>query len=168
MLCVSRLTSLVLSLEREGEERSDAKAIGLANLVKEYRFVCTMLLLCDVLPHISILSKPFQVMDCDYSMISHILGSTLTTLNQLKTVDGSNLSGVDNYIAELSSKGIELKQRGNLGPDYFRKSVLEPYLNNLIQNVTRRFEDKSLMCLFQIFDPAALPTDPTDLQHPRK
>ena len=71
------ISSVVLS-QREGE---DAKAIGLATLVTEYRFVCTMLLLCDVLPHISILSKAFQVMDCDYSMISQMLGSTLKSLN---------------------------------------------------------------------------------------
>ena len=61
-------TSVVLSLEREGEEKSDAKAIGLSTIVTEYRFVCIMSLLCDVLPHIS---KAFQVMD--YSMISHML-----------------------------------------------------------------------------------------------
>ena len=103
-------TSVVLSLEREGEERSDAKAIGLAALVTEYRFVCTMLMLCDVLPNITILSKAFQVMDCDYSMIAQMLTSTLKSLHQLKTVDSSNLSGLDDYVAELASKGIKLKQ----------------------------------------------------------
>ncbi len=36
--------SVVLSLQREGEERSDAKAIGLNNLITEYRFICTMLM----------------------------------------------------------------------------------------------------------------------------
>ncbi len=40
------------------EERSNAKAIGLSELVTEYRFVCTMLLLCGC----------FQVYDCDYSI----------------------------------------------------------------------------------------------------
>ena len=33
------LTSVVLSIEREGEEISDAKAIGLATLVTEYRLM---------------------------------------------------------------------------------------------------------------------------------
>ena len=46
--------SVVLILQREGEERSDAKALGL------YRFVCTMLLVCDVLPHVSLYQNAFR------------------------------------------------------------------------------------------------------------
>ena len=52
--------SVVLSLQREGEEHSDAKAVGLSNHITEYRFICTMLLLCDILPFVSHLSKCFQ------------------------------------------------------------------------------------------------------------
>ena len=64
--------SVVLSLEREGSERSEAKAIGLSKLVSQYRFVCTMLLLCDSLPHVTHvhLLKCFQIEAVDYSIIS--------------------------------------------------------------------------------------------------
>ena len=102
-------------------------------------------------------------MDCDYSMIA-MLTSTLKSLHHLKTVDGSNLSGLDDYVAELASKGIKLKQQQKFGIEYFRKSVNAPYLNKLIQNVTNRFEDKSLMCAIKIFDPTTLPVEPADLQ----
>ena len=34
-------SSVVLSLQREAEQRSDAKAVGLSSLVTEHRFVCT-------------------------------------------------------------------------------------------------------------------------------
>ena len=77
--CLSKLklcfASVVLSLEREGEERSDAKAIGLHRLITQYRFVCTMLLMCDTLPHLTRMAKCFQMTECDYSIIpqkSHI------------------------------------------------------------------------------------------------
>jgi len=53
--------SVVMSLQHEGEERGDAKALGLHKLLTEYRFVCTLLLMCDVLPHISHLSKCFSL-----------------------------------------------------------------------------------------------------------
>ena len=46
-------TSVVISLQREGEERGDAKALGLQAMVREYRFVATMLLMCDALPHVT-------------------------------------------------------------------------------------------------------------------
>ena len=90
--------SVVLSLQREGEERSDAKAVGLNNLVTEYRFVCTMLLLCDALPHVSHLSKCFQITDCDYSIIPRMVTSTVHAIKQLKTVDGVNMKGLQELI----------------------------------------------------------------------
>ena len=87
--CVNKLKacfcSIVLSLEREGERRSDAKAIGLHGLITQYRFVCTMLLLCDALPHLSRMSKCFQMTECEYSIIPKILASTIFSIEQLKT-----------------------------------------------------------------------------------
>ena len=61
-------------LEREGEEWSDAKAVGLNRFSTEHRFVvCTMLLLCDALRHVTHLSKCFQIAYCcDYSIIPRI------------------------------------------------------------------------------------------------
>ena len=48
-LCVHKLkacfVSIVLSLEREGEERSAAKAIGLHGLITQYQIVCTVFLI---------------------------------------------------------------------------------------------------------------------------
>ena len=87
--------SVVVSLQCEAERRSDAKAVGLANLITEYRFVCTMLLLCDTLPHITFLSKAFQIADSDYSIISRMLSSTPQSLEALKEVDGINLAGLE-------------------------------------------------------------------------
>ena len=75
-----------ISLLREGEERFDAKAVGLNNLVTEYRFVCTMLLLCDALPHVTHLSKCFQNANCDYSILPRMVKSTVHAIKQLKTV----------------------------------------------------------------------------------
>ena len=81
---LKKCISVVLNLQREAEQRSDAKAVGLSSLVTEHRFVCSMLLLCDVLPHITFLSKVFQSAECDYSVISHMVSSTLQSLEQLK------------------------------------------------------------------------------------
>ena len=65
--------------------------MGLSSLITECRFVLTMLLLFDALPHITYLSKAFQVTDCDYSIISPMLSAALQSLNQLKVCDGVNL-----------------------------------------------------------------------------
>ena len=39
--------SVVISLQRESQERSDARALGLVSMTCEFRFIATMLLLCD-------------------------------------------------------------------------------------------------------------------------
>ena len=102
--------SVVISHQWEGEERSDAKAIGLGNLVTQYRFVCTMLLLCDVLPHVSHLSKCFQISDRDYSIIPRILLSAVSAIKQLKSIDGVNMKALPTFLQEIESSGIALSK----------------------------------------------------------
>ena len=64
----SSRVSVITSLDREGEERADARAVGLSKMIREYRFIATMLLMCDALPHIRFMSKCFHVAISDYSM----------------------------------------------------------------------------------------------------
>ena len=49
-----------------------------------------------------------------------MLTSTIHSLEQLQTVDGFNLKGLDSYLAEIVNAGIELKKQHNLGEEYFR------------------------------------------------
>ena len=99
--------SVVLSLERQGSERSEAKAISLSKLITEYRFVCTMLLLCGSLPHVTHLSKCFEIEAVDYSVIPAML-STITSLEQLITSDGPNLTNLPGYLEGLEQANITI------------------------------------------------------------
>ena len=53
--------SIITSLEREAQERSDVQAMGLSVFMQKYNFVAAMLMMCDVLPVLSQLSKAIQV-----------------------------------------------------------------------------------------------------------
>ena len=150
----------MLSLQREGEERSDAKALGLNNLVTEYRFICTMVLLCDALPHVSHLSKCFQSTDCDYSIIPRMVATTVHAIEQLKSVDGVNMKGLPALMEQLANSGINVKHPSHLGHEYFTKSIKDPYLDNLINNLETRFDDKSVLAAFDIYNPVKLPQVP--------
>ena len=123
--CLSKLcfASVVLSLEREGEERSDTKAIGLHGLITQYHFVCTILLMCDTLPHLARMAKYFQIAECDYSEIPKILASTVTSMEQLKTCIGMNLSSLQKYLDGIQEKSIEIKKPANLAEECFKDSV---------------------------------------------
>ena len=155
--------SVVLSLQNDSENWRDAKALGLASLMSEYRFVYTMLLFCDTLPHITFLSKAFQDADCDYSIIPKMLSITLQSLEALQLTDGTNLLGLESYVEELTAAGIQLKMTPVLGHSYSENSVKKPYLANLIQNLKNRFEDKSIITAFDLFNPTSIPSDPTEL-----
>ncbi len=153
---------VVLSLQREGEDRSDAKAVGLNNLITEYRFICTMLMLCDMLPLVSHLSKCFQYTSCDYSIIPRMVSSTVHALEKLKSADGINLKEITLFLEQIESSGIEIKKPAHLGDDYFKNSIKVPYLNHLIKNINNRFDDKSMMAAFDIINPSKLPPLPTN------
>jgi len=148
----------MLSLEQEGSERSEAKAIGLSKLVAEYRFICTMLLLCDTLPDVTHLSKCFQIEAVDYSIIPAMLSSTITSLENLITTDGTNLSNLQTYLEGLKQANISIFKQHNLGENYFLEKLRKPYLKSLIDN---RFEDKSIISAFDIFDPKKMPRKQT-------
>ena len=134
--------SVLLSLQKH---RGDAKALGLASLMSEYRFVYTMLLLCDTLPHITFPSKALQGADCDYCIISTMLSTTLQSLEALQLTDGTNLSGLESYVEELTAAGIQLKMTSVLGHSYCRNFLKKPYLAKLIENLKNRFEDKYII-----------------------
>lgn len=157
----SCFSSVVLSLQRESEERSDAKALGLNRLITERRFISTMLLLCDALPHVTHLSKCFQLAECDYSIIPRVLTSTICSLQQLKHFDGTHLTNLTHFVDELTGIGITISAHSNLGDEYFQNSVREPYLNSLIKNLEQRFDDKSTMAAFDILNPSRLTSLPT-------
>ena len=130
--------SIVLSLEREGTERCEAKAIGSSRLILEYKFVCTMLLLCDVLPHITHLSKCcFQIEAVDYSVIPTMLSSTISSLQQLITCDGSNFSSLQSYLQKLEQANVTVTKQANLGENYFLESIRKPFLRCLIDNLEK-------------------------------
>ena len=55
----------------------------------------------DTLAHVSHLCKCFQIQDCDYNIISKMFSSTIACLKQLKTADGTNLTGIQSFLQLL-------------------------------------------------------------------
>ena len=125
-------------------------------VICEFRFISTMLLLCDTLPHVSHLSKCFQIQDCDYSIIPKMLSSTIACLEQLKTADGTNLVGIQSFLQQLREADMNISKPSNFAEDYFNNSIKEPYLCVLIDNLKRRFNDKTERVAFSLFNPERL------------
>ena len=79
------------------------------------------------------------------------------SLEQLKTSDGVNLTGLKSFLDLLQQAGIEIKKPAHLAEGYVHESIRQPYLSRLIKNLENRFDDKSVMAAFGIFNPVKLP-----------
>ncbi len=75
------LPSLLTALEREAAEKDDAVARRLVHAIKCYKFVATIYLLSDVLPHICTLSLVFQREDVDLCMIEPQVAATVAQIH---------------------------------------------------------------------------------------
>ena len=156
-----------------GEKRHDVTAAGLHHIVTEYKFVATMLLLCDVLPTVNRLSLLFQAEWIDFTSVSKYVQSTVSKLEGMKTKDGNSLKAVGEYVQQLSQSGVELRsqvQRGEIIWDrheIFRRSVQSLFLNQLIMNINTRFKDTDVIFSFlSVFDPRNLPNQDKSQDEP--
>ena len=155
--------SVVVSLEREAEERDDVTAAGLHHVMTEYKFVATMLLLCDVLPTVNRLSLLFQTQWINFSSLSKYIQSAVMKLDGMNTVDGAYLKAIGEYVHELSQSGVEIRRvvKRDDTMDYhevFRGSVQLPFLTQLVTNINSRFKDGDVIFpLLSVLDPKNLP-----------
>ncbi|XP_022106967.1 zinc finger protein 862-like [Acanthaster planci] len=150
---------LIVTLQREGTERTDTRALGLNRLVTTYKFTATMLLLCDVLPHINALSKAFQKKDSDYTLVHELVTSTITTLKSLKETDGVNLARLPEFLAIA-----KLGPQNPSDETHFRNNVRGRYIDALTENLQDRFNGEDvqgmslLLSLFKLSEIHLTPT----------
>ena len=89
-----------------------------------------------------------------------MVASTISSLEQLKVVGGTNLSGLEQFLEQLATAGIDITKRSGLREQYFEDSIHKPFLCCNIQN---RFDDKSVMAAFVVLNPVKLPKLPENL-----
>jgi len=85
------LVTVISSLESEAEERGQASAHGLCKVVKQFKFVTTLYMMCDVLPVVSHLSRIFQYPDINLSVLQKLESTTTKELKILREHSGAQL-----------------------------------------------------------------------------
>ena len=143
------LPSVLISLGRESEERADVTAAGLLHFMTNLDFLLVLLLLCEVLPTVNRLSMVFQESLIDFSKISKHISATLNSLEAKKE---SSLSTKVQQLAERieSQAAITVKIEVNKIED-FENQVKKPFINVLIENIKRQFENSDIMSAFSHF-----------------
>ena len=115
------LNSVITSLEREAEERGDPMALGLSKMVKTYNFVATVHMMCDILPHLSRLSKVFQRQDVNLAHVEPMVRSTIAALEKMIAEPGIQLKKVNDVIRiDLSTHQISARvnERESFGKEH--------------------------------------------------
>ena len=78
------LPAVLTALEREGAEHGELVAMGLVKVMKFYQFVACLKQMCEVLPHLSLLSHLFQGQYIQLSMIKPYLDACTKSLESYK------------------------------------------------------------------------------------
>ena len=99
------LTSLLLSLDREASEATDATAFCLATLCKTYMFIATLMLMSDIMSHVNKLSLVFQMESIDFSTVKPVLESCIKEVKNLKNNPGpaTCMKSTDSILTTLHS-----------------------------------------------------------------
>ena len=56
------------------------------------------------------------------------------------------MKGLQVFLEQITNAGFDIKKKSShLEDKYFKKSIKDPYLDNLISNIEARFDDKLLL-----------------------
>ena len=125
-------------------------ADGLYREVAKFKFVATLYLLCDVLPHICRLSRIFQREAIDLTELSRLVHTTLEVLHPLMNEcdpDG-HLAKVEEHIEQQLSPYVTPPSQAQR--DCFLNQIQKPFIQNLCDNLQQRFPDVELLDAFSI------------------
>ena len=143
------LPSVLLSLERESEERGDVVAAGLFHMMSKWEFIAILLLLCDILPTVNRLSCQFQEASVDFSQIELYQQATVKALEakKAKSIYDSNFQSL---VESISKNGIKVEvQEEKLSA--FNTNVKIPFIDQLTANISGRFQNTHVMEAFAKF-----------------
>ena len=146
------------TLEHIHEDTGEPEALGMLRTMKTYNFVATLMMLSDVLPVLTCLSRARQAKTADFTLVAIQLTYVQHSLQQIKEHpnDQEYLSTVHDTVTDLAIGIVDLET----ARENFNQNVLQPYLEEVSRKISCRFKDTlGLLTAFSIFDPQKCPTD---------
>ena len=149
---------LIDTLQHIHEDTGEPEVLGIVKVIKTYSFVATLMMLSDVLPILTSLSRALQAKKADFSLIASQLSYVQYSLQQIKEHpnDQEYLSTVHDTVMSLEI-GVQNLEAAR---ENFTTNVLQPYLAEVSRQISCRFTDAlGLLTAFSIFDPQKCPID---------
>lgn len=110
-----------------------------------YKFIATLHLLGDTLPHLSRLSKLFQRQDINLAHVEPMVTATLNSVRNLQWERGPHLKKVDEVLR------TELRVA--------KRSVRQKFLKKLEEYVESRFPNNGVITALSVFEPQNIPEE---------
>ena len=139
--CWASITT-TLGDEASDEGKGNAKAKGLYKAFTKFEFIATMHFLMDAVPVMQNVSKAFQKVDVDFSVVMPIVTSTVEALAAMKETNGPHLN---KYISSIHGQegdslhfqGIDISCSSQQRVTFQRARV--NFIDEIIENVQNRF-----------------------------
>ncbi|KAJ8043554.1 hypothetical protein HOLleu_10692 [Holothuria leucospilota] len=145
------LSAIIMSLEREASERTDATAAGLLKFVKTYRFMATVCMLCDTLPYLSTLSRLFQRADIDFTTVQPLVISTRTNITALLEKKGKEMEDLPAWVEELVEAGLLRKAEEEPPAGETRQEMYERLKITPVYADAEDFEESASVIEYSLF-----------------
>ena len=102
---------LIDTLEHIHEDTGEPEALGMLRTMKTYNFVATLMMLSDVLPVLTCLSRALQVKTADFTLVTSQLTYVQHSLQQIKVRpnDQEYLSTVHDTVTDLAIGVVDLE-----------------------------------------------------------
>ena len=127
-----------------------------------YKAIATLYLLCDILPHLSALSKCFQQKSLDLTEIQRAVEAKKQVVREAR--DAPLVGGrLDELDQDLGPEGrlYDLDIMDSVQQRQQFSQVRREFIDNVIENMEGRFPKMDLLSAFSALDPARLPTNLT-------
>ncbi|KAL8577180.1 hypothetical protein ACOMHN_047948 [Nucella lapillus] len=157
---------LCLALEHEAASKNTdggAKARGILKVVKTYKFIGVICLLCDILSTLTRCSKVFQKDNICIQQVEDMLSATSTTLEDLAKHPGSVLQDFFTQVADCGEfQGITVT-----GSEDTVKRIARDFVREIKQEMAKRFPANDMTVLKDlatVLDPSHLPHTQEELR----
>ena len=164
------LPAIILTLQELYESKGDAEAFGVQSILSSFEGVATVNILGEILNLVATYNCFMQRKATDFSRLKVILDSTLDQLKALKDDDAdwcfevkSTVEGLESEYEITVCASVGIARRGSTSVtttlNSFRKAVLIPYVDKLIENIRSRFSDEGVAVIIamSVFNPANIP-----------
>ena len=149
--------SVLLSLDKEGNERNNAEAAGLLSFIRSYDFIASLYMFSDVLPPLASLSRAFQRKDVNFTVVKPLVNGTKATIDTLLASPGEHFAQLPSVVVDLEEYGVKTPSDHQV--ERFKRVVYDKYLQILSTHIARRFPDVELLEAFSVFDASAIPEE---------